>query len=208
MQWRRVEPEIAWPDPDDDDCPFTWVPPPASGRPPSTETITSGRWKWRRGEVFSQVPDDPRARAGHCAVALDDETMWIFGGRGSNGAFFGDCFLLRVPKARGRGPPRGGLGDLGDDSAYSMNDAFRAEPRRKDARADRPSWTPGEQLDAPRPPARTEAAACLCGGAVAIFGGTDASGCLDDLWLYDVAARLWSRPVWKPTAGSDRTDKP
>ena len=75
-----------------------------------------------------------------------------------------------------------------------MNNAFRGAPKNQ-PRAERPSWTPGEQLDAPQPPARTEAAAAIVGENVAIFGGMDATGCLGDLWLYSIAHRLWSLPL-------------
>ena len=143
--------------------------------------------------VYTWVPESPCARYGHCAVSLDDETMWVFGGRGTNGLYLNDTFLLNVPKTRGSGPPRGGLGDLGDDSAYSMNTTFRSErvDKKKD-KVGKPSWTPGEQIECPRPTPRTMASAAVCGSCVAGFGGCDAVGCVGSLWLYSIVDRMWS----------------
>ena len=52
---------------------------------------------WRHVAPLAE-PELIAPRAGHCAVALDDERMWVFGGRGDRGRYFHDAFVLRLPR--------------------------------------------------------------------------------------------------------------
>ena len=64
----------------------------AAAGPPREERVG---WGDRKG---GSEPPGPAARYGHAAVSLDDNTMWIFGGRGPGGAIFGDTWVLELPQ--------------------------------------------------------------------------------------------------------------
>ena len=85
MQWRRVEPELAWPNLDDGERPFTWArlaaPRDFRSLEVGTQSRAPGRRDWSsnvprslsarasRSKATAQVPESPAARAGHCSVA-------------------------------------------------------------------------------------------------------------------------------------------
>ena len=50
--------------------------------------LEAGDLRWFR----STSEDSPKARYGHAAVALDENSMFLFGGRGESGTFFDDSF--------------------------------------------------------------------------------------------------------------------
>lgn len=130
---------------------------------------------------------DPRAepslvspRAGHCAVALDDERMWVFGGRGSRGRYFNDVAVLRLPRPAPIDP--------------------RLDPNKKELRRlnqlREPAWVEIADNGGEAPDPRCSAAAQRCGdGKVCVFGGRDGTRCFGGPWLHDPATGVWSHMI-------------
>ncbi len=134
---------------------------------------------WRHVAPLAE-PELIAPRAGHCAVALDDERMWVFGGRGDRGRYFHDAFVLRLPRPAPIDP--------------------RIDPNQKERRRlerlREPAWVAVPENGGEAPEPRCAAAAARCGdGKVCVFGGRDGTTCFGGPWLHDPRLGTWSRPA-------------
>mmetsp|Transcript_9027 Transcript_9027/g.34062 ORF Transcript_9027/g.34062 Transcript_9027/m.34062 type:complete len:1061 (-) Transcript_9027:22-3204(-) len=133
-------------------------------------TVRRTWWK-----VASQSgPQIPCGRYGHCAVALDAEHMWTFGGRVAHGRISNEVHLFNVLTHKwtyksGKAGSGMGLSTAPDNEGK------------------------GDDFLTGQPTLRYDASAVGVGnGRILMFGGRDLCHLYSDLWSWDAATGTWS----------------
>ena len=157
-----------------------------------------GDRRWRRVTVTGSPP---APRAGHCFVAVSDDEIVTFGGRGAGGRVFDDVHFLTCARA-----PKEGH-DAAASYPSGMTCAWRASAANE-------RTCSGRSGASPRPPAREGASAVYSPpsraakrGTVWVFGGcggADGETLFDDIWAFDVASETWREGGARAARGASR----
>jgi hypothetical protein len=165
--------------------------------------VIDDAFRWR---AVTAAGPAPSPRAGHCFVAVSDDEIACFGGRGARGEIFDDVHFLKCESSSSR-----------SSSARRGRDQRTNDERdERDPLADMTCvWRRSEKASTPhasRPRAREGAAAAFTPptasakkGTLWVFGGCggeDGETLFDDVWAFDVDSETW-RAVGDDSVGDD-----
>ena len=165
--------------------------------------VIDDAFRWR---AVTAAGPAPSPRAGHCFVAVSDDEIACFGGRGARGEIFDDVHFLKCESSSSR-----------SSSARRGRDQRTNDERdERDPLADMTCvWRRSEKASTPsasRPRAREGAAAAFTPptasakkGTLWVFGGCggeDGETLFDDVWAFDVDSETW-RAVGDDSIGDD-----